>query len=72
VHVNDMPQVPGPGIDRKIPGDGIIPLKEILSSIDATGYNGFYDVEIMSDQVWQLDYVELLKEIKKRFAALWS
>ncbi len=70
VHINDMPAVPGPGIDRKLLGDGVIPLREILSAIDATGYQGFYDVEIMSDQVWRSDYDALLRELKSRFAQL--
>ena len=70
VHINDMPAKPGPGIDRKLMGDGIIPLKEILSAIDATGYRGFYDVEIMSDDVWNRDYDQLLGDLKSRFALL--
>lgn len=72
VHINDMPSQPGPGIDRKILGDGVIPLKEILSAIDSTGYSGFYDVEIMSDEVWKMDYIQLLATLKQRFSRLWS
>lgn len=70
VHVNDMPANPGPGIDRKLIGDGIIPLKEILSAIESTGYQGFYDIEIMSDDVWNRDYDQLLRDLKSRFAQL--
>lgn len=70
VHINDMPAIPGPGIDRKIIGDGIIPLKEILSAIESTGYQGFYDVEIMSDDVWNRDYDQLLLDLKSRFVRL--
>jgi sugar phosphate isomerase/epimerase len=72
VHVNDMPAVPGPGIDRKLMGDGVIPLNEILSAIEATGYDGFYDIEIMSDDIWQMDYSTLIQECKSRFAKLWK
>jgi sugar phosphate isomerase/epimerase len=71
VHINDMPAAPGPGIDRRILGDGVIPLREILHAIAATGYEGFYDVEIMSDQVWAMDYVALIDTLKARFDALW-
>jgi sugar phosphate isomerase/epimerase len=71
VHINDMPAAPGPGIDRRILGDGVIPLREILHAIAATGYDGFYDVEIMSDSVWGMDYVALIKTLKARFDALW-
>jgi sugar phosphate isomerase/epimerase len=72
VHVNDMPAEPGPGIDRRLMGDGVIALKEILSAIDATGYQGYYDVEIMSDTVWGMDYPTLIEEIKTRFQKLWD
>jgi sugar phosphate isomerase/epimerase len=70
VHINDMPAKPRPGIDRKLLGDGIIPLKEILSAIEATGYQGFYDVEVMSDEVWSRDYDRVLQDIKESFAKL--
>jgi sugar phosphate isomerase/epimerase len=72
VHLNDMPAVPGPGIDRKLMGDGVIPLKEILSAIEATGYDGYYDVEIMSDNIWKMDYISLIENIKQRFESLWD
>jgi sugar phosphate isomerase/epimerase len=70
VHINDMPAAPGPGIDRRILGDGVIPLREILHAIAATGYDGFYDVD-MSGSVWGMDYVALIKTLKARFDALW-
>jgi sugar phosphate isomerase/epimerase len=72
VHINDMPAKPRPGIDRRILGEGVIPLKEILSAIEGTGYSGFYDVEIMSDEVWAMDYHVLLEACKAGFARIWA
>jgi sugar phosphate isomerase/epimerase len=72
VHINDMPAVPGPGIDRRLPGEGVIPLREILAAIEATGYAGFYDVEIMSDKVWAMDYQQVLAACRASFARLWG
>ncbi len=72
VHINDMPAQPRPGIDRKLLGEGVIPLKEILSAIDATGYDGYYDVEIMSEDVWAMDYQRVLEACKAGFARLWA
>lgn len=72
VHISDMPAEPGPGMDRRILGDGVIPLREILHAIADTGYDGFYDVEIMSDAVWRMDYVWLVRTLKERFDALWT
>lgn len=72
VHINDLPALPGPGIDRRLLGDGVIPLKEILSAISAAGYEGFYDVEIMSDSVWAMDYHQVLERLRTSFASLWT
>ena len=72
VHINDMPAVPGPGINRRLLGAGVIPLREILSAIEATGYRGYYDVEIMSEQVWALDPSEVLDALKAGFQRIWE
>jgi sugar phosphate isomerase/epimerase len=72
VHINDMPALPGPGIDRRLLGEGVIPLREILSAIEATGYRGYYDVEIMSEQVWAMDPREVLDALKAGFQRIWE
>jgi len=72
VHINDMPALPGPGIDRRLLGAGVIPLREILSAIEATGYRGYYDVEIMSEQVWAMDPREVLDALKAGFQRIWE
>ncbi len=33
VHINDMPAAPAPGIDRRLLGDGVIPLRDIIREI---------------------------------------
>jgi sugar phosphate isomerase/epimerase len=38
--------------DRGMMGDGVIDLSLIRGWVDATGYRGFYDVEIMSARDW--------------------
>jgi sugar phosphate isomerase/epimerase len=72
VHINDMPAAPGPGIDRRLLGEGVIPLREILSAIEATGYQGYYDVEIMSEQVWKMDPWHVLADCKTGFQRIWE
>ncbi len=72
VHVDDMPASPAPGLDRRPLGTGIIPLKEILHAVDATGYDGFYDVELFGPGIWEMDYHELLPQIKAAFADIWG
>ena len=50
-------------LDRGIMGDGCIPIKQIRSWVEATGFNGFYEVEIFSNKYWQQDQVQYLKKI---------
>ncbi|MCO6449537.1 MAG: sugar phosphate isomerase/epimerase [Caldilineales bacterium] len=70
VHINDEEKDYAPGNDRTIMGRGIIPLSEILDAIADTGYDGFYDVEIMSGEIWAMDYHEVLAECRRSFDAL--
>jgi sugar phosphate isomerase/epimerase len=57
--------------DRLLPGCGVLPLKEILRRIDASGYKGFYDVEIFSEQVWGADQRGNLAHCRAFFDDVW-
>ena len=46
--------------------------EELLQAIERTGYEGFYDIELFSEELWQWDYFLLLEECKRTFAALWK
>ncbi len=50
-------------LDRGIMGDGCIPVNKIRSWVEATGFNGFYEVEIFSTKYWQQDQSQYLKKI---------
>ena len=47
VHVNDWD--PRDDHANRLPGDGVIPLVEVVRAIEATGYRGTYDNELMYD-----------------------
>jgi sugar phosphate isomerase/epimerase len=47
VHINDWE--PGDDHANRLPGDGVIPLVEVVRAIEATGYRGTYDNEYMYD-----------------------
>ena len=49
--------------DRGLMGDGCIPVNNIRSWVEATGFNGFYEVEIFSNKYWQQDQSQFLKKI---------
>ncbi len=59
VHVNDYPASP-PRHEitdalRVFPGDGIAPLKQILSDLLAIGFHGFLSLELFNRDYWQKD-----------------
>jgi len=54
-------------LDRGLMGDGCIPVNKIRSWIEATGFNGFYEVEIFSNKYWQQDQSQFLKKIIKAY-----
>jgi sugar phosphate isomerase/epimerase len=54
-------------LDRGLMGDGCIPVNKIRSWIEATGFNGFYEVEIFSNKYWQQDQDQFLKKIIKAY-----
>jgi len=37
--------------DRVVPGDGDIPLGRVISTIEATGYRGVYEIELVGPQI---------------------
>jgi sugar phosphate isomerase/epimerase len=54
-------------LDRGLMGDGCIPVNRIRSWVEATGFNGFYEVEIFSNKYWQQDQNQFLKKIIKAY-----
>jgi sugar phosphate isomerase/epimerase len=57
-------------LDRGMMGDGVIDLPAIRAMVEAAGYNGLIEVEIMSSlDWWRCDPDELLRTVKQRFAA---
>jgi sugar phosphate isomerase/epimerase len=48
-------------------GDGCVPVNKIRSWVEATGFDGFYEVEIFSNKYWQQDQFHFLKKIIKAY-----
>jgi sugar phosphate isomerase/epimerase len=49
--------------DRGLMGEGCIPLKKIRSWVEGTGFNGYIEVEIFSDDYWKQDQSVFLQNI---------
>ncbi len=72
-HVSDW-AVPLPGIvtGRSMMGDGVIELRRIRSAVDAAGYDGPIEVEIMNEAIWARPEDSVLPEMIDRYLAMRS
>jgi sugar phosphate isomerase/epimerase len=59
VHVADWRDPTRSSNDRVLPGDGIVDFRPIF---EALAWDGLYDLEIFSDDLWQLDPRELSRK----------
>jgi len=70
VQLGDMKSAPAGEQNRCRLGDGIVPLKEIVAALAAAGYDGFYDVELLGEEIESMDYHALLEHAKGAFRDL--
>jgi sugar phosphate isomerase/epimerase len=70
VQLGDAKEPPQGEQNRCRLGEGVIPLGAIVSELTSAGYTGFYDVELMGEEIEATDYKELLSQSKKAFAEL--
>ena len=68
-HINDwLTDTQDLRLDRGMMGDGIIDIPRIRQLVEATGYNGFHEVEIFSARNWwQRNPDEVVEVIKDRY-----
>lgn len=76
VHISDVTPRKGEqwsDTDRDVlPGDGILPLKEGIAAVRATGYDGLWSVELLGAHYWEWDPVVLAQELRRRTQSLLS
>ena len=44
--------------DRVLPGEGVAPIAAYRDAILATGYRGYWTLELLNEDIWQLDVAE--------------
>ena len=71
VHLADTSQTRPYG-DRLALGDGVVPLLDIVRALVAAGYDGWFEVELISPKRRQDTYPELLRRLHCVLAALVS
>jgi len=72
-HINDVEDVPREQITdahRLFPGDGVIPLKDILRELRAIEYRGVCSVEIFRPEYWERDPLEVAQEARDKTLAV--
>ena len=82
VHVADWREPTRNWCDRVLPGDGGADLPALLGALEAAGWDGFYDVEIFSDNgafgdawpdsLWDVPADELARQAKASFERAWE
>jgi len=82
VHVADWRDPTRSWADRVLPGEGTADLPALLGTLDAAGWQGYYDVEIFSDNgsfgnawpdsLWDVPADELAAAAKKSFERTWE
>jgi sugar phosphate isomerase/epimerase len=81
VHVNDWREPTRSWADRLPPGEGAMDLPAMFGALEAAGYDGWYDLEIFSDNgtfgtvhddsLWTLDPLELVSRGREGFLRAW-
>jgi sugar phosphate isomerase/epimerase len=82
VHIDDWREPTRGARDRVLPGDGAADIPGILASVDAGGFSGWYELEILSDDgtygddypdsLWKRDPFELVSEGHAKFIDTWN
>jgi sugar phosphate isomerase/epimerase len=82
VHVNDRRDPTRSWCDRVLPGDGTIDFAAILTALINAGFDGWYELEVLSDDgtngndfpdsLWKRDAVEVIGTARRQFMALWE
>jgi 2-keto-myo-inositol isomerase len=76
LHINDVEHnVAKPDIldgHRLYPGEGILPLQDIIGAVHATGWDGVLSVELFREEYWQHDPQTVADQAKAKTLAVWE
>jgi sugar phosphate isomerase/epimerase len=61
VQLGDSRELPNAEQNRCRLEEGIIPLRELVAAFSAAGYEGFYDVELLGEDLKPRDYAAVLE-----------
>ena len=61
VHLADSQRPPAGEQNRCLLGEGAVPIREIVSALQDGGYRGFYDVELIGEDIEECTYEQILE-----------
>ena len=70
VQISDYKRVTLRTMDRALLGEGILPLRAILRALERGGYRGWYEAEIISDDLEAMGYERALRRTRAAFEKL--
>ena len=70
VQISDYKRVTLRTMDRALLGKGILPLRDIVRTLERSGYRGWYEAEIISDDLEAMGYERALRQTRAAFARL--
>ena len=62
IQIGDADRSPTSEKDRLLPGEGEIPLKEIVQAFQMAGYAGYFDIQAWSDRAWRSNYSHVIEQ----------
>lgn len=66
VQLSDCQQ-PVTDLDRCLLGEGALPLRDVIETLEAVGYRGFYEAQLMSTAAWNSSYSSVLNHTVRKF-----
>src|SRR5207244_706114 len=70
VQLSDVKRVTLRTMDRALLGKGILPLRALVRTLERGGYRGWYEAEIISDDLERMGYERALRQTRAAFARL--
>lgn len=64
VQLSDASRSPVSNYDRCLPGRGDLPLRQVISRLTAHGYQGYFDIQVWSQDLWDLNPQFVLSECR--------
>ncbi|SFI00598.1 sugar phosphate isomerase/epimerase family protein [Planctomicrobium piriforme] len=61
VSLADWGEAPRHENDRLLPGEGRLPLNDVIQSLEQHGFSGWYELEVWSRDLWKLDHRDLMR-----------